>query len=49
LILEKSTSRSLSPARINPHKTVVKDVPSEVVEEVVEDAAEEVEAVAVAL
>jgi len=41
LILEKSTSRSLSPVRINPHKTVVKDVLSEDVEEVV--VADEVE------
>jgi len=49
LILEKSTSRSLSPARINPHKTVVKDVLSEDDEAVVEDAEEEVEVVAVDL
>jgi len=49
LILAKSTLRSLSPARINPHKTVEKDVLLEDVEEVVEDAEEEVEVVAVAL
>jgi len=36
LILEKSTLRSLNPARINPHKNEVKDVLSEAEEEDVE-------------